>query len=413
MHIKIKGFFKDITGSMRVAKRRNRLIKEASPVNSYSDPIKDLANELHPALTHVVITKVEDVSPTARMITFEPENGDKLPPFEAGEYVSIEFQIGKTNTTRPYSICSAPYQARTGEHPYFAITVRNGRPGQGFVSSYLYANAKAGDHYIVHLPLGQFHIEPLRDTKDVVALAGGSGITPFFSMAQEIAHGTLDVNLTILYGSVSHQDIILEKQLKAIEAKCKRVKFVNVISGEGAEILPGDEKGFINRDIIRKYSVDQDPSNGKTTYFVCGPLPMYLFDQKELAALNVPYHRIRMEVFGAPRDISKEEGYPKEHINDTYKLTVVRGIHEDVIEAKASEPIAVALERAGFKSHTRCRSGACGFCRIKVLNGHEGTNYFVPHTGDGRRLADKRNDYVHACATYPLSDLKIQIAIDD
>lgn len=409
MKYRVKGLLKDLLGSSRVTKRRNELIKNASSDNTYNDPIRALKDELHPDTTHVVITKVEDVSPTARMITFEPVGGEKLPPFEAGEYVSIEFTVGKTRTNRPYSICSAPYQARTGEHPYFAVTVRNGRPGQGFISSYFYANAKVGDQYDVHLPLGQFHVEPLRDSKDVVALAGGSGITPFYSMAQEIAHGTLDVNLTILYGSVSHKDIILEKQLKAVSEACPRVKFVNVISGEGEELLPGDEKGFINRDIIKKYSVDQDPSNGKTTYFVCGPLPMYLFDQKELASLNVPERRIRMEVFGAPKDISKDEGYPAGHINDVYKMTVVRGIHEDVIEAKASEPIEVALERAGFKPHTRCRSGACGFCRLKVLEGQ----FFVAKEGDGRRAADKKYNYVHACATYPLSNLKIKIAIED
>lgn len=407
MKIKIKNFLTDVTGSMRVAKRRNKLIKAASDKNLYSDPIRALSNELHPNSTHVRVSKVEDVSLTARMITFEAENGEKLPPFEAGMYVSIEVQIGATHTNRPYSICSAPYQAREGEHPFFAITVRNGRPGQGFVSSFLYANTKVGDIFTIHLPFGQFYVEPLRDSKDIVALAGGSGITPFFAMAQEIAHGRLDVNLTILYGSISHSDIILEKQLKAVAESCPKVKFVNVISGEGAELLPGDEKGFINRDIIKKYSVDQDPSNGKTSYFVCGPLPMYEFDMKELAALNVPNRRIRMEVFGAPRDISKAENYPVGMEKNTFRLTVVRGIDETVIEASASEPIAVALERSGIPSDTRCRSGACGFCRCKVLEG----KFFVPSVGDGRRAADKTYDYIHACSTYPLSDMKIKLNI--
>lgn len=401
--MKVKGFFKDITGSMRVSKRRNELIKEASDVNSYSDPIRDLANEIHPAITHVAVRKIEDVSPTARMITFEAIDGDKLPPFEAGEYVSIELKIGNTRTTRPYSICSAPYQARQADHPFFAITVRNGKPGQGFASSYLYQNTKVGDRFTVHLPFGQFHVEPLRDSKNIVALAGGSGITPFFSMAQEIAHGTLDVNLTILYGSVSHQDIILEKQLNAIAKDCPRVRFINVLSGENAEILPGDEKGFIGADIIKKY-MGEDP-----TFFVCGPLPMYLFVSGELKKLEIPQRRIRMEVFGAPRDIAKAEGYPVGTETKTFQLTVKRGIHSDVIPALASEPIAVALERAGLPSDTRCRSGACGYCRCKVEKGQ----FFVPKTGDGRRAADKKYDYVHACSTYPLSDMTIDINIRD
>ena len=123
-----------------------------------------------------------------------------------------------------------------------------------------------------------------------------------------------------------------------------------------------------------------------------------------------------MEVFGAPRDVTKAIGY---HGNSTVaepyhgkadqkvKLTVVRGIQEDVIEASTAEPIAVALERAGIPNNTRCRSGACGYCRCQLLEGE----VFVPEAGDGRRYADKMFGYVHACSTWPLGDAKIKVPI--
>ncbi|MBO7703159.1 MAG: 2Fe-2S iron-sulfur cluster binding domain-containing protein [Solobacterium sp.] len=394
--MKIFGFFKDVTGANRVINARRRLIAGGSPENQYKDHIKEVANELHPALTRVVVTKVEDVSPTARRFTFEATDGDKLPPFQAGQYASLDLTIGDTVTTRPYSISSAPFEARTGEHPFFQITVRNGRPETGFAANWLYANVKEGDRFNAHLPFGEFHYEPLRDAKNVVALAGGSGITPFCSMAKEIEHGTLDMNLTILYGSVSTKDIILEEDLKAIRSD--RVKFVNVISGD--EDYEG-EKGFLTKEIIRKYS------DGDTTYFVCGPLPMYHFVKGELEALDVPARRIRMEVFGAPRDVTAAEGYPENFKPKTFKLTVLRGIQEDVIDADSAEPLTVALERAGIRSNSRCRSGACGFCRARLVKGE----VFVPAEGDGRRRADKANGYVHACSTWPLSDCTIRIPI--
>lgn len=406
--MKIKSFLKDVGGASRVTKARKAKFDNASGKNEYTDPINALAGELHPGKMKVRITKVEEVSPTAKKFTFEAVEG-KLPPFQAGNYVSFSFQIGETKTTRAYSICSAPYQARTGEHPFFEVTIRNGRPGQGFVSTYCYENWKEGDVVIADLPYGHFYIEPLRDSKYIVGLAGGSGITPFYAMAQEIAHGTLDADLTILYGSVSKKDIILVKQLTAVSKECKRVKFINVISGEGEKLEKGDEKGFISRELIAKYSLDGNPSNGKTTFFVCGPLPMYNFVAKELAALNVPARRIRMETFGAPKDISKAEGYPVELIDKVFKMTVVRGVQEDVIDARADEPILVALERHGIATQSHCRSGECGYCRCKVLEG----TFFVPSVGDGRRAADKRFNYVHACSTYPTSDIKVRIPILD
>ena len=403
--MKIKSFLKDVGGASRVTKLRGQTLNNASSKNLYIDPINATAKALHPGPIEVVCTKVEEVSPTAKKYTFAPTNG-VLPIFEAGQYVSFDLDIDGTKTTRPYSICSAPYQAQ-GENPFFEVTIRNGKKGTGYVSIWFYENVKEGDKFIVNLPFGHFNYEELRDSNNILALAGGSGITPFYSMAQEIANGTLDVNLTILYGSVSHKDIILEKELKEITSKTDKVKFINVISGEGEELQEGDEKGFISRELIKKYSVESDPTNAKTSYFVCGPLVMYQFVEKELKALNVPLRRIRMEVFGAPRDISQAEGYPKENINKVFKLTVRRGIDEVVIDAKACEPLAVALERAGIKNRTRCRSGECGFCRSKVVSGE----FFVPKVGDGRRAADKRFNYVHACSTYPLSDIFLEIPI--
>ncbi len=393
--MKVKGFLKDVTGANRVISARRKLIKNGTPVNVYFDPIRETAEEVHPAVTHVRVRDVEDVSPTARKITFEAVGKEKLPPFMCGQYVSLDLKIGDTVTTRPYSICSAPYEARTIQKPFFAITVRNGKPGVGFASTWLYENVRPGDEFDAHLPFGQFYYEPLRDSKKVVALAGGSGITPFCSMAKEIEHGTLDMDLTILYGSVSSKDIILEKELNAIHSD--RVRFVNVISGE--EDYEG-EKGFLSAELIKKYS------EGDVTYFICGPLPMYHYVKGELAKLNVPARRIRMEVFGAPRNIFEAEGYPLKE-EKTVQITVVRGQQKDVIEASSAEPVAVALERAGIPNHTRCRSGACGYCRAKLLEG----DVFIPAEGDGRRRADKDNNYFHACSTYPLSDLTVRVPI--
>ncbi len=397
--IKVKGFFKDVTGAFRAMKKRASSIKAGSPNNDYSDPIKNLAEQLHPEFTNVVISKIEDVSPTSKMFTFVPEEGFELPPFQAGQYVSFDFKIGGSVTTRPYSICSAPYQARQGKDSFFAITVRKGKPGQGFVSDYLYEKAKVGDRFVCHLPFGWFYVEPLRDSRNIVALAGGSGITPFYSMALEIAKGKLDASLTILYGSVDRSDIVLGEKLSQIASSCDKVRLINVISGDGP-IQEGDERGYLNSDLIAKY-MGEDP-----TFFVCGPYPMHAYVMGELAKLSIPERRIRSEIFGAPKDIKQAKGYPLAQ-KQVFKLTVVRGIKEDIIDASSDESIAVALERQGILIKTRCRCGACGACRVQVLEG----DCFVPEEGDYRRSADKGNGFVHSCSAYPLSDLKIKINI--
>ena len=393
--MKIKGFLKDVGGASRVTKARLKAFKEASPVPESVDPIAETAKRWHPGRLKLKVTKIQDASITAKTFRFVREDGGEMPFFYAGQYVVLDFPIGESLISRPYSISSAPCQAR-GEEGYIEITVRRSR-GDGLICDYLNDRVKEGDTFTGLVGCGQFYYEPLRDAYHVVALAGGTGITPFASMAREVAAGKLDIDLTILYGSVSSADIILKEELDQFEGE--HVHIVHVLSGE-EEGWEG-ERGFLAAPLIEKYSAPD------TTYFICGPQVMYTFIRKELEKLQIPRRRIRFEVFGQAKDITAFPGYPQELKDKTFNIKVRRGIREDVIPAKAAESIVVALERAGIRIETGCRSGECGFCRTKVISG----NVYICPESDGRRAADKDFGYVHACAAYPQSDLTIKIPI--
>ena len=393
--MKVKGFLKDVGGASRVTKARLSAFENASSTPVREDPIGNVAREWHPGKLELVVDRIYPVSPTAKTVRFMRADGKKMPPFYAGQFISLEFNVNGEIVSRPYSLSSAPYEARQ-ENGYVEITVRRSK-GDGLISDYINDKLAVGDRILADMGLGQFYYEPLRDAKRVMALAGGVGITPFASMAKEIAHGTLDMDLTILYGSVSSDDIILKDQLAALN--CDRVKVVNVLSGDE----PGwtGERGFLSAELIRKYT------EGDTSYFICGPQVMYRFLREEIKKLDIPARRVRFEVFGQARDITTFPGYPVEKKDEVYTLTVRRGIHEDKIPARAAESLVVACERAGIVLLTDCRSGECGFCRTKVVSG----DYYVCPENDGRRGADKDFNYVHACSAYPLSDMTIKIPI--
>lgn len=390
--MKVKGFLQDVGGASRVTKAREEKFSNASSVPSPYDPIGNTAKLLHPGLIEMKLTEIKEASPTAKTFRFEAEH---IPYFKAGQFMTIQIKDGNSLTTRPYSISSAPYETR-GEHPFVEITVRR-KKANAYISDILLDQVKAGETYLCEVGLGEFHHDAIRDSRYITALAGGSGITPFISMAKEIRYGKLDADLTILYGSVDENDIILKDELDALISD--HVHVIHVLSGDNPDWK--GEKGFLSAEIIKKYAHED------STFMICGPWPMHGFLRKELAKLNVPARRIRYDAPGQPEDISKEEGYPIEAKDQTFRLCVKQGIHESVIDAKANESIATALERAGLKIHTACRSGACGVCRIKVLNGE----YYVNPNHDGRRGADIDFNYVHACSTYPLSDLTVKINI--
>lgn len=391
--MKVKGFFKDVKGASDVTKKRQEIFDRAPVKDNYYDPIGDVARKLHCGFITLKIAEIKPVGKTAKTIRFTSE--DHIPYFKAGQIMTLVIEIGRSVVTRPYSISSAPFEAR-GDKSFIELTVKKPRDN-GFAGDYLYDYARIGDEFKGEVGLGTFYYEPLRDAAKVVAIAGGSGVTPFLSMAREIKFGELDIELVILYGSVSEDDIVLKKELD--KCKCDRVKIVHVLSGNNPTWK--GKKGFIDRKLIEKYSA------GDVSYFVCGPRAMYDHIRKELEALNVPKRRIRFEVSGQEKDVVKLDGFPSEKRGKEFFITVCQGIGETTITARANEPIATALERAGMKIHTSCRSGVCGFCRIKLIEGE----VFIPSESENRRAADIDFNYVHACRTYPLSNIKIRINI--
>lgn len=102
----------------------------------------------------------------------------------------------------------------------------------------------------------------MRDEKDVVGLAGGSGITPFMSMLRAIRDGIEDFSLTLIYGCRTQADILYKDEIEEICRSTDRVKVVYVLSDEQAE---GYESGFIGAEIIQKHAPE------KYSLYVCGP----------------------------------------------------------------------------------------------------------------------------------------------
>ena len=184
----------DMLKFKNMAKVREQAI-QAAPAKEIKGEfaINQNAKLLHPDHQKLVVSEVivHDAA-GAKTYVFRSAENKPLAYFRAGQYLSVKLQIGDSFVTRPYSISSSPKWATEGK---VAITVRT-NPG-GFVADWLLENLKEGDTVIASAGEGQFYYENLRDAKNVVALAGGSGITPFLSMAYAIRDGIEDFNLTI------------------------------------------------------------------------------------------------------------------------------------------------------------------------------------------------------------------------
>ena len=385
----------DMLKFKNMSKVREKAI-QAAPANEVSGEfaINTNAKKLHPDYQRLVIDEViPHEGAKAKTFVFRRADGEAFPYFRAGQYLSLKLPLEGSFVTRAYSLCSSPKDALKGRA---AITVRS-NPG-GFAADKLLAALKPGDEVIASDPQGFFYYEDLRDAKHVVGLAGGSGITPFLSMAYALRDGAEDFELTLLYGSRDEESILFKKELDEVAAACPKFRVVHVLSDEEKA---GYEHGFITAELIKKYA----PADAEYSVFLCGPEGMYRFLRPEIEKLALPERLFRRKMIDVTKTPWELDGYPQQCRDKIFNLTVRQGDREYKLSASANETVLTAIERAGIKAPSRCRSGECGWCRSRMLEG----SVFIPQENELRRWADKEYGYIHPCSSFPTSDIVLEV----
>ena len=395
LKVRIRNFsLKDMLDFKNLPLRRDKAIAAAEDKDiNTSFPINSNAARLHPSVQKMVVSRIiERDGCSARTLVLKKEDNSPAAWFRAGQYVSVKMKIGSSYVTRPYSISSSPKLTKDGR---IFITVKE-NPG-GFVADFILTELKEGDSVLVSGPEGNFYHDRLRDSRNVVAVAGGSGITPFLSMAYAIRDGIEDFNLTILFGSRTEKSILFRNELDSITEETDRVRVVHVLSDEEAPLF---EHGFITADLIRKYA----PSD--YSLFICGPEGLYRHMEDVVKELGLPKRLVRREIIGVSgRMVSSVSDTPEE----SYRLTVIQGPYRYETTASSKETLLVAMERAGILAPAKCRSGECGWCRSKILSG----TACIPSQNDFRRNMDKQTGHIHPCVSFPTSDIVLEVPRGD
>ena len=377
--------------------RQERFESGKAELSAVGDSAMALARALHPKRQYLRIEKVTERGEDCKSFTLVPdeEKGTtSLAYFGAGKYLTVFETIEGMPITRAYSISSSPKESLEGKYELTIKLVEG-----GLMSKYIFDTWKKGKSVEVSAPAGNFEYQELRDAKKVICLAGGSGITPFVSMAKAIRDCDEDFEMTLLYGSRNYENILFRKELDAIAKECDKVKVVHVLSDE-AEVKKGTEKGFITAELIKKYA----PENEEYSIFICGPQQMYNFLDGELGKLNKENKYIRHEMFGEFHNPASQSDYP-ENVPDEVKITVTIQDETYTVVGKTGDSVMQTLEKNKIAVPARCRSGECGFCHSHLLSG----KVYVPEALEYRRLADYKFGCIHPCCSFPLTDLEINV----
>lgn len=346
----------------------------------------DQFGRIHPDRLKVRVHSRRRETADATTLVLAASEGD-LPSWSPGQYVNVFVTIEGVNTSRPMSISSV-----SGGH--LELTVRR-KPG-GFVSGYLADQLKVGDELLISGPDGDFYYMPVRDGKDLVLIAAGSGITPFMGMSEQILAEHPEVEITLLYGSRSPDEIIFLQRLLAIEARHERFRLYLSVTRPG----PGWERERGRIDVAAIGRALQGEAAGKT-FFVCGPPAMERDTVANLQKMGVARGRIRVEASGPSEEAFSQRSWPS-GVERSQTFQVHLEGRQEPIAARADESLMNAIERAGVSIPARCRSGACGACRTRLKSGQ-----VVRAAGFSLRPSDQDEHYIHACVSHPISDLDL------
>ena len=357
-----------------------------------------LANALHPPIQHVVVAEIteREFAKSYRLVPDKEKGTEKLAVFRAGQYITLKLSVDGRTIWKPYSIQSGPGDVLAEDGGSYTVTIRRALGGLG--SGYVLDHWQVGTRVDISAPMGDFYYSPLRDSRQVLALAGGSGITPYFSLVSAIADGIEDFSMTILYGSRTASGILLREELEELAERCQgKVKIVHVISDEEPE---GYEHGLISREILKKYA----PA-GDTTVYLSGGGDFREYAEKEAAVLRLPRRRLRHEMFGEVKDGRSMPDWPGDIKEGDFAVTVLGEDRTWSLRCRAGQSLMDAMERGGVGASFRCRSGECGWCRTKLVSGEV---YVVP-ASDGRPKGDPDNGWIHPCGTFPLGDVTLEL----
>jgi toluene monooxygenase electron transfer component len=146
----------------------------------------------------------------------------------------------------------------------------------------------AGDDITVEAPYGDMWIRP--GDRDLLFIAGGTGISAVLSLATEVAVHHRHRQLTVLYGARTPDDLVLLEELRELVAGHGHGQ-VLAYAESGAESLEGLFEGRVTQALGNCECSQSD-------VYLAGPPAMVDAADEALADLGVQRDRLFVDRFG-------------------------------------------------------------------------------------------------------------------
>jgi len=372
--------------------------------------------------------------------------------YKPGQFVTLELEINGEQVLRSYSISSTPSRPHTLEITVKRVPAPEHVPEapRGLVSNWLHENVTVGSEIKLSGPLGKFTCFN-NPCQKLLLISAGSGITPMMGMSRWIYDTASDCDVVFFHSARSPRDIIFRQELEMMSARSPNFHLVVTTTrkepGHSWLGLTGRFSGATLQHVV--------PDFRDRTVYVCGPNAFMEGVKETLAGLDFPMQNYYEESFGgkkkkssAPKpDQPKAQPVPDkpepaqqpagfqtlvrnlltppqpQARSDTSPVTIepvgasalpspvptqsVRSSNPTLVFAKSGKEVACdgedsildLAEQEGVKIRSSCRSGVCGTCKKRKLEGEvKMDDYELEALEDSER----NEGYILTCISYPL-----------
>lgn len=323
----------------------------------------------------VVRREYEDAAKTQCSFYLEPLDAKPLDAFKPGQFLTFSLDVplaqaqaesGTRAITRCYSLSDRPQEAfyrvtikrvpSPAEHPEYA---------PGLSSGHFHDRVQIGDLLRVKAPGGHFFLDPSTDLP-VVLIAGGIGITPIVSMLRWCVEHQPQRKLHLYYGVRNSQEHAFKRELEQIAATSPALR-LNVVYSRPTEV---DQQGrdYQHHGYIDVPLLQRTLPHGRHQFYVCGPPAMMQTLVPALVEWGVSTSDLHYEAFGpasvrlpgAVQGATQSPDRPDVSFRRAGRTLIWDGTDASLLDF---------AERHGVAVESGCRSGSCGSCETRVVEG--------------------------------------------
>lgn len=309
---------------------------------------------------------IEETKDSKSFVFYIPDKLKKQFNYIAGQFIIIKIPIDNKEYKRSYSLSTCPYTDAK-----FQITVKRIR--DGVVSNYLNDNTKAGDELLVFPPSGNFFKEPeLKVRQNYILFAGGSGITPVYSVVKTLLFKYPDDYVKLIYANRNPDAIIFYAALETLKNSYSKRFFITHIVSDASSGWNG-MTGQLDSDKIKLFLEEQQIFPvANTEYYICGPSPFMELVEHELQKHGVPNEKLHLEKFislgGESQPVIIGNGASETNLKESKVCALLEG-KDNKVTCDKDETILDAFLAAGVNAPYSCKEGVCSSCMAKLLKG--------------------------------------------